>query len=54
MRGESIVILETIHSPADVKAMNPEQLEQLCREMRTFLVESVSKPAATWPLIWVL
>jgi len=37
------VILETIHSPADVKALDPAQLEQLCREVRAFLVESVSK-----------
>ena len=37
------MILETIHSPADVKALDPAQLEQLCREVRAFLVESVSK-----------
>ena len=37
------MILETIHSPADVKALSVEQLPQLCQELRTFLVEHVSK-----------
>ena len=37
------MILETIHSPADVKALDPGQLPQLCQELREFLVESVSK-----------
>lgn len=37
------MILETIHSPADVKALSAEQLPQLCEELRAFLVENVSK-----------
>ena len=37
------MILENIHSPADVKALDRSQLEPLCRELRTFLVESVSR-----------
>ena len=37
------MILERIHSPADVKALGKEELPQLCRELREFLVESVSK-----------
>lgn len=37
------MILETIHSPADVKALEAKQLPQLCQELRAFLVESVSK-----------
>lgn len=37
------MILETIHSPADVKALDPAQLPQLCQELRTFLVENVSE-----------
>ena len=37
------MILEKIHSPADVKALSAEQLPQLCQELRTFLVEQVSK-----------
>ena len=37
------MILEKIHSPADVKALPAEQLPQLCQELRTFLVEQVSK-----------
>ena len=37
------MILENIHTPADVKALDREQLEPLCRELRQFLVEHVSK-----------
>ena len=37
------MILEEIRSPADVKALNQSQLDQLCRELRTFLVENVSR-----------
>ena len=37
------MILENIHSPADVKALDRAQLEPLCRELRQFLVDSVSK-----------
>ncbi len=35
--------LDTIHSPADVKALKPEQLKGLCSEIRTFLIRSVAK-----------
>lgn len=37
------MILEKIHSPADVKALSGEECHQLCGELRTFLVENVSK-----------
>ena len=37
------MILETIHSPADVKALPESQLGQLCAELREFLVQSVSQ-----------
>lgn len=37
------MILEKIHSPADVKALDAAQLPLLCGELRTFLVEQVSK-----------
>lgn len=37
------MILEKIHSPADVKALDAAQLPQLCEELRAFLVEQVSK-----------
>ena len=37
------MILETIHSPADVKALKKEQLPRLCQELREFLVENVSR-----------
>ena len=35
--------LDTIQSPADVKALKPEELDALCAEIRTFLIQSVSK-----------
>ena len=37
------MILENIHSPADVKALRKDQLPQLCQELRSFLIESVSQ-----------
>jgi len=37
------MILETIHSPADVKKLDQAQLPQLCRELREFLVQNVSQ-----------
>ncbi len=37
------MILETIQSPADVKALSAEQVNILCKEIRSFLVDSVSK-----------
>ena len=37
------MILEKIHSPADVKKLSGEECRQLCEELRTFLVEQVSK-----------
>lgn len=35
-------MLQQIHSPADLKGMSKEQLEQLCAEIRKKLVETVS------------
>ena len=37
------MILETIHAPADVQKLNKDQLPQLCREVREFLVDHVSR-----------
>lgn len=37
------MILETIHSPADVKALEKDQLPRLCQELREFLIEHVSE-----------
>ena len=37
------MILETIHSPSDVKALDKEQLPLLCQELREFLVDRVSR-----------
>jgi 1-deoxy-D-xylulose-5-phosphate synthase len=35
-------ILSKINSPADLKPLNPEQLHQLCEELRTFIIDQVS------------
>ena len=37
------MILDSIHSPEDVRALDQKQLPQLCRELRKFLLENVSK-----------
>lgn len=37
------MILEKIHSPEDVRALSREDAAALCAELRTFLVENVSK-----------
>ena len=37
------MILETIHSPDDVKALDKQDLPVLCRELREFLIENVSQ-----------
>jgi 1-deoxy-D-xylulose-5-phosphate synthase len=37
------VVLETIDSPADLRALPPEQLPQLARELREAIVEAVAK-----------
>jgi len=43
LQGSVIVgILEKINSPDDIKALDKSQLPELCREIREFLVESVS------------
>lgn len=36
-------MLEKIHSPSDVKALNNEQTHRLCDELRGFLVQSVAR-----------
>jgi 1-deoxy-D-xylulose-5-phosphate synthase len=36
-------VLETIHAPADLRQLSPAQLEDLAREIRTFLVEKVAR-----------
>jgi 1-deoxy-D-xylulose-5-phosphate synthase len=36
-------VLESIHSPADLRSLRREQLESLAAEIRSFLVEHVSK-----------
>src|SRR5579863_5403294 len=36
-------LLETIHSPADLKRLNPAQMTELAEEIRAFLVQTLSK-----------
>ena len=38
-------LLDTINSPADVKALSLDQLKQLAEEIRQFLISVISKPA---------
>jgi 1-deoxy-D-xylulose-5-phosphate synthase len=38
-----VTVLETIDSPSDLKALPPEQLGELAREIREFLIEAVSR-----------
>jgi len=37
------LILETIHDPRDIKALNDSQTQLLCTELREFLLKNVSK-----------
>ena len=36
-------LLETIHSPADLKRLNPAQMADLAEEIRAFLIQTLSK-----------
>ena len=36
-------LLERLHSPDDLKALSPEQCTALCAEIRSLLIETVSK-----------
>jgi 1-deoxy-D-xylulose-5-phosphate synthase len=38
-----VTLLESVHGPADLKRMNEAELQQLCAEIRRFLVDKVSK-----------
>ena len=37
------MIIDKIQSPADLRALDPDQLDELCREVREHIVQSVSK-----------
>jgi len=37
------LLLETIHSPADLKQLNPDEMAALAAEIRAFLVQTLSK-----------
>jgi 1-deoxy-D-xylulose-5-phosphate synthase len=39
---EPLELLESIDYPRDLRRLTPEQLPQLCRELRTFLIQELS------------
>lgn len=41
-RDKTTPLLETINSPEDLRKLAPEQLEQVCAEIRTFLISSLA------------
>ena len=43
MPKEDAPLLERLHSPKDLKGLSLEQCESLCEEIRSLLVETVSK-----------
>lgn len=43
------LLLDSIHQPSDLKQLDHQQIVQLCEEIRHFLLENISKRAATWP-----
>ena len=47
-------LLEKISQPSDLKKLSSQQTVQLCAEIREFLLDNVSRPAASWHPIWVL
>ena len=42
MSKEPLELLESIEYPRDLRRLTPEQLPQLCRELRTFLIQELS------------
>ena len=36
-------LLNSINQPSDLKKLNHKQVEQLCSEIRSFLLENISK-----------
>src|SRR4249920_2223605 len=41
--GAEMSVLERIHTPADVKRLSPDELAKLAEEMRSRIVDAVSK-----------
>ena len=41
--GRLAMLLDSIHSPADLRSLSPDQLETLAGEIRAFIVESVAR-----------
>ena len=45
---KSYPALDRIQSPLDLKGLDEAELENVCREMRAFLLESVQETGGTW------
>lgn len=52
--GKRFELLEKINSPEDLRKLAPEQLPQLCGEIREFLIDSLSVSRGILPQAWVL
>ncbi len=46
-------LLEKIQSTEDLRALDLTQLDQLCEEMRSVIIETVSDNGDIWHPIWV-
>ena len=38
-----VLLLDSINQPADLKQLNEKQVEQLCEDIRSFLLKNISK-----------
>ena len=49
-----VLLLDSINQPADLKQLNEKQVEQLCEEIRSFLLKTSLKPVDIWrrTLVW--
>lgn len=47
-------LISEIHSPEDLKKIDPSMLPQLCAEIRSLIIDVVSKTVDIWRLTWVL
>jgi len=45
-------LLESIHSPADLKRLNFTQMAQLAEEIRAFLIQTLSKTGGHLVRTW--
>jgi 1-deoxy-D-xylulose-5-phosphate synthase len=41
-------LLDTVHLPADLRKLRPDQLRQFADELRAEMISAVSAPAGIW------